>query len=256
MIHPSAIIDPKAQLASDVEVGPFTVIGPDVTIDSGTRVESHVVIKGPTSIGKDNHIYQFSSVGEDCQDKKYNNEPTRLEVGDRNEIREYVTLHRGTTQDQSLTKVGSDNLFMAYVHVGHDCVVGDGVIMANNATLAGHVHVGDGAILGGFTGVHQFCTVGAYSMAGFFSAVNKDVPAFVLVSGIMAKAFGMNFEGMKRRGYSSELRHALRNAYKLVYRSELTLAEAILELEPKASESAEMKLFVDSLTSATRGIVR
>ena len=255
MIHSTAIIDSKAELAEDVEVGPYSIVGPDVQIDSGTVIASHVVLKGPTTIGKNNKIFQFSSVGEDCQDKKYDGELTRLEIGDDNTIREYVTLHRGTIQDRALTTIGSRNLFMAYVHVGHDCVVGNDIIFANNATLAGHVTVGDGAILGGFTGVHQFCQVGAFSMAAMFSAINKDVPAFVMVQGNMAAAHGMNIVGMKRRGYSKELIKTLRNAYRIVYRQGVTIEEAKSQLK-SLDQSSELKLFIDSIESSQRGITR
>ena len=183
MIDSRAVINPKAELAEDVKVGPFSIIGPDVQIDAGTEIGPHVVIKGPTSIGKDNQIYQFTSIGEDPQDKKYADEVTRLEIGDRNVIREFCTMHRGTLQDQGLTKIGDDNLFMAYTHVAHDCVIGDHVIMANGASIAGHVHVGDHAILGGFTLVHQFTQIGEYSFSAMGSAITQDIPPFVMVGG-------------------------------------------------------------------------
>ena len=256
MIHPSAIVDPKAELATDVEVGPFSIIGPDVQIDAGTVIGPHVVVRGPTRIGKGNRIFQFASVGEDCQDKKYKGEPTRLEIGDNNIIREGATLHRGTVQDNSLTRVGSNNLFMAYVHIAHDCIVGDNCIFANNASIAGHVHVGDGVILGGFTGVHQFCKIGSYAMTSLYSVVNMDIPAFVMVQGYPARARGMNFEGMKRRGYSKELISQLRAAYRTLYRSGLTLAEALARLQEEAGDSAEMAMLLDSLQRSERGIVR
>ena len=244
MIHPSAIIDPKAELAADVEIGAGTVIGP------------HVVVRGPTRIGKGNRIFQFASVGEECQDKKYKGEPTRLEIGDNNIIREGATLHRGTVQDNSLTRVRSNTLFMAYVHIAHDCIVGDNCIFANNASIAGHVHVGDGVILGGFTGVHQFCKVGSYAMTSLYSVVNMDIPAFVMVQGYPARARGMNFEGMKRRGYSTELISQLRAAYRTLYRSGMTLAEALARLQDEAGDSAEMAMLLDSLQRSERGIVR
>ena len=256
MIHPSAIIDPKAELAADVEVGPFSIIGPDVEIGAGTVIGPHVVVRGPTRIGKGNRIFQFASVGEECQDKKYKGEPTRLEIGDNNIIREGATLHRGTVQDNSLTRVGSNNLFMAYVHIAHDCIVGDNCIFANNASIAGHVHVGDGVILGGFTGVHQFCKVGSYAMTSLYSVVNMDIPAFVMVQGYPARARGMNFEGMKRRGYSKELISQLRAAYRTLYRSGMTLAEALARLQDEAGDSAEMAMLLDSLQRSERGIVR
>lgn len=256
MIHPTAIVDPKAELASGVEIGPYSIIGPGVRIGSGTRIGPHVVMRGPTTIGRDNRIFQFASVGEDCQDKKYKGEPTELVIGERNVIREGCTLHRGTVQDQGVTRIGSDNLLMAYVHIAHDCVVGDGTIFANNATIAGHVHVGDGVILGGFTAVHQFVHIGAWAMTAFSSAVNQDIPAFVMVRGNMAEAHGMNFEGMKRRGYSAEVIAALRNAYKTVYLRGLKIEGALAQLEADAASMPEVKLFVDSIRTSTRGIVR
>ena len=256
MIHPTAIIDPGAELAADVKVGPYCVIGAGVEIGAGTVIGPHVVIQGPTRIGESNRIFQFSSVGEECQDKKYRGEPTRLEIGDNNVIREGVTMHRGTVQDEGVTRVGNDNLFMAQVHVAHDCVVGNDCILANNATLAGHVHVGDGVILGGFTGVHQFCKIGSYAMASLYSVVNMDIPAFVMVQGYPARARGMNFEGMKRRGYDKPLMASLRAAYRTLYRSGLTLAQALEQLEAQSDSSAEMKMFVDSIKASERGITR
>ena len=257
MIHPTALIDPAAELAEDVQVGPYTVIGPDVKIGSGTVIASHVVIKGPTTIGKNNHIFQFASVGEDCQDKKYKGEPTRLEIGDDNVIRENATIHRGTVQDQGVTKIGSGNLFMASTHVGHDCVVGDNNILANYAALAGHVKVGDSVILGGYTGIHQFCQVNSYSMCGMGSMVTKDVPRYVMVSGDPAKAHGMNFEGMRRRGMPAEVIKALRSAYKMVYIKGMPLEQALSEIESsdivKVQEVAD---FVRSIRQSNRGIVR
>ncbi|WP_022964021.1 acyl-ACP--UDP-N-acetylglucosamine O-acyltransferase [Halopseudomonas pelagia] len=255
-IHPQAIVDPSARLAEDVEVGPWTLIGPDVEIGAGTVIGPHVVIRGPTIIGQRNRIFQFSSIGEDCQDKKYNGEPTRLVIGDHNVIREGCTLHRGTVQDQGVTTIGNHNLLMAYVHVAHDCIVGDHIIMANNATIAGHVRVGDGAILGGYTTVHQFCHLGAWSMSAANSAVFKDIPAYVMVGGNPASAHGMNFEGMRRRGFSPELLAALRRAYKVVYRQGLTLQDALKALEEPAEQFAEIALYRDSIVASTRGITR
>lgn len=256
MIHATAIVDPKAELASGIGIGPWSIVGAGVRIDSGTVIGPHVVLRGPTTIGKDNRIFQFASVGEECQDKKYKGEPTTLVIGDRNVIREGCTLHRGTVQDQGTTQIGNDNLFMAYVHIAHDCVVGNDTIFANNATIAGHVHVGDGVILGGFTAVHQFCRIGAYAMSSFSSAINQDVPAFVMVRGNMATPHGMNVEGMKRRGYSAELIAILRNAYKTVYMRGLKIEEALAQLDADAANSAELKLFVDSIRASTRGIIR
>ncbi len=256
MIHSTAIIDKRAELADDVEVGPYSVIGPDVSIDSGTAIGPHVVVGGPTHLGKNNRIFQFASVGEACQDKKYNGEPTRLEMGDNNIIRECVTIHRGTVQDNGLTKIGNNNLLMAYVHVAHDCIVDDDCIFANNASIAGHVHMGKGVILGGMTGVHQFCHIGKYAMTAGCSLVLKDVPAYVMVGGNPAAAHGMNYEGMKRRGWDKALLRTMRHAYKTVYRQGNTLDEALAILEPQVKECAELQPFIDSLKGSTRGIVR
>ncbi|MGB1172206.1 MAG: acyl-ACP--UDP-N-acetylglucosamine O-acyltransferase [Marinobacterium sp.] len=256
MIHPQAIIDPSAKLAEGVEVGPWSYIGPDVEIGANTRIESHVVVKGPTKIGSGNHIFQFASVGEDCQDKKYAGEPTELIIGDNNVIREGVTIHRGTIQDKSLTQIGSHNLLMAYVHVAHDCVVGDHTILANNAALAGHVHVGDHTILGGFTAVHQFCHIGAHVMCGAGTVVLQDIPSYTLATGNPASPHGINAEGLKRRGFSPESIRALKNAYKTIYRKNLSLSDAITKLESlEASESALTPL-IESLRNSSRGIIR
>ncbi|PCJ18999.1 MAG: acyl-[acyl-carrier-protein]--UDP-N-acetylglucosamine O-acyltransferase [Gammaproteobacteria bacterium] len=256
MIHPQAIVDSKAELAPDVEVGPWSFIGPGVQIDSGTVIGPHTVIKGPTQIGKNNKIFQFSSIGEDCQDKKYAGEPTRLEIGDDNVIREYVTIHRGTVQDQGVTSIGNDNLLMAYVHIGHDCIVGNHVVLANYSALAGHVIVGDYVILGGMTGVHQFCSVGAYSMSSISSVIVNDVPAFLMVQGNNATARGMNFEGMRRKGFAAEDIQALRQAYKTVYRKGLTVKQALSEIESSKDIGERLQLFIDSIKSSKRGIVR
>ncbi|MCL6416373.1 acyl-ACP--UDP-N-acetylglucosamine O-acyltransferase [Aestuariirhabdus sp. Z084] len=255
-IHESAIVDSSAIIGANVEIGPWTLVGPEVEIGEGSVLHSHVVVKGPTTLGRNNEIFQFASIGEDCQDKKYSGEPTRLVVGDNNVFRESCTIHRGTVQDESLTLIGSDNLFMAYTHVGHDCVIGNGCILANYAGIAGHVHIGDGAILSAMSGVHQFCRVGSYSMCAAGAIVLKDVPAFVMVSGHPAKANGMNFEGMKRRGYSKPLMQSLRKAYKKTYREGLTLDVALGELQAIESPEPELQLFIDSLKTSTRGIVR
>lgn len=256
MIHPSAIIHPGARLAADVEVGPWTIIGPDVEIDEGCVIASHVVIKGPTQIGKHNRIYQFSSIGEDTPDLKYKGEPTRLVIGDHNIIREGVTIHRGTVQDRSETTIGNHNLLMAYVHVGHDSVIGNHCILVNNAALAGHVHIGDWAILSGFTLVHQFCKIGAHSFSGMGTAIGKDVPAYVMVNGSPAEAKNINAEGLRRRGFSKEDIAVLTKAYKTIYRRGLTLDQALAELEPQVSSCAALQLLIDSLKSSERGIVR
>ena len=255
MIDSQAIIDSRANIAEGVEIGPWTTVGPDVCIDAGTVIGSHVVLKGPTTIGKNNRIFQFASVGEDCQDKKYQGEPTRLEVGDHNTIREGCTIHRGTIQDQGVTRIGNHNLLMAYVHVAHDCCIGDNNILANNATLAGHVQVGSDVIMGGFSGVHQFCQIGSYSMAGMGSMIVKDVPAYVMVSGDKAKPQGLNVEGMRRRGYSKETIALLRNAYKTVFRQGLPIKKALSMLDAMP-RSPELSLFIETLKASTRGIVR
>ncbi len=256
MIHPSAIIHPDARLAADVEVGPWTIIGPDVEIGAGSVIASHVVIKGPTRIGKQNRIYQFSSIGEDTPDLKYKGEPTRLVIGDHNTIREGVTIHRGTVQDRNETTIGDHNLLMAYVHVGHDSVIGNHCILVNNAALAGHVHIGDWAILSGFTLVHQFCKIGAHSFSGMGTAIGKDVPAYVMVNGSPAEAKNINTEGLRRRGFTKEDITVLTKAYKTIYRRGLTLDEALAELDAQVSECAALQLLIDSLRSSERGIVR
>jgi UDP-N-acetylglucosamine acyltransferase len=256
MIDPRAIVHPKAELADDVKVGPFTVIGAEVQIDSGTEIGPHVVINGPTVIGKDNVVYQFSSIGEDPQDKKYSDEPTRLEIGDRNVIREFCTMHRGTQQDQGLTLIGSDNLFMAYTHVAHDCVIGDHVIMANGASIAGHVHLGDHAILGGFTLVHQFTQIGEYSFSAMGSAITQDIPPFVMVGGRPTRPHGINSVGMERNGKSPEVIRQIRQAYKILYKNNLRLEDAIEEMEGMAGESNELSNMVSFLRNVTRGILR
>ncbi|MCQ8180267.1 acyl-ACP--UDP-N-acetylglucosamine O-acyltransferase [Methylomonas sp. SURF-1] len=256
MIDARAIVHPKADLAEDVRVGPFTVIGPDVQIDAGTEIGPHVVIKGPTAIGRDNRVYQFSSIGEDPQDKKYADEITRLEIGDRNVIREFCTMHRGTQQDQGLTLIGSDNLFMAYTHVAHDCVIGDHVIMANGASIAGHVHLGDHAILGGFTLVHQFTQIGEYSFSAMGSAITQDIPPYVMVGGRPTRPHGINSVGMERNGKSPEVIRQIRQAYKILYKSNLRLEDAIEEMEGMAGESNELSNMVSFLRNVTRGILR
>lgn len=256
MIDSTAIIDKRAELASDVSVGPYTVIGADVKIDSGTVIGSHVVIKGPTSIGKDNHIFQFSSIGEDPQDKKYAAELTRLEIGDRNTIREFATMHRGTQQDQSLTKIGNDNLFMAYTHVAHDCMIGDHVVMANGASLAGHVYLNSHAILGGFTLVHQFTKIGQYSFAAMGSAITQDVPPFVMVGGKPTRPHGINAVGMERNGFSSDDIRLIRKAYKIVYKMNLRLEDAIDELLNLDGNNVHLSQLADFLRHVSRGILR
>lgn len=254
-IHPSAIVDPSACIAEGVRVGPWSIIGADVTLGEGTQVASHVVIKGPTTIGKDNRILQFSSVGEDTPDLKYQGEATRLVIGDRNVIREGVTIHRGTVQDRAETTIGNDNLIMAYAHIGHDSVIGNHCILTNNSALAGHVHMGDWAILGGYTLVHQYCVIGAHAFTGMGSAVGKDIPAFVTVAGAPAAARSMNLEGLKRRGFTKSQLANLSKAFKIIYRRGLTLESAMQELAALEDEG-EIKTLLASLKSSTRGIVR
>jgi UDP-N-acetylglucosamine acyltransferase len=256
VIHSTAIIEPGAKLGNNVSVGPYSYIGNDVVIGDNCIIESHVVVKGPSTIGSGNHIFQFASVGEACQDKKYNNEPTTLIIGDNNVIRECATIHRGTTQDKGVTKIGSNNLFMAYTHVAHDAVIGDNVIFANNASVAGHVHIGDWVILAGNSGVHQFCKVGAHAFVGMYSAINKDVPPFVTTIGIPAGPVAINTEGMKRRGFESDEIMAVRRAYKTFYRKSLGVDEAIASLSEDAAMYPAVQLMIDFVQSSERGILR
>ena len=254
--HATAIISDSARIAKDVEVGPYTIIGENVEIGSGCIIDSHVVINGPTCIGENNHIYQFCSIGDDPQDKKYKGEPTRLEIGDDNTIREFCTISRGTLQGNSVTRIGNDNWIMAYAHIAHDCVIGSHCIFANNATLAGHVRVDDWVIFGGFTGAHQFCRIGAHAFLGMYAAITQDVPAYTMIGGQPTAPKGINAEGLKRRGFSDDKIRSIRNAYKIVYRSGAKLSKAIKDLESMVAEQPEIELFVDSLKSSERGIIR
>lgn len=256
MIHPTAIIHPDARLAPDVEVGPWTMIGADVEIGAGTVIESHVVIKGPTRIGERNHIYQFSTIGEATPDLKYKGEATCLVIGDDNTIREGVTIHRGTVQDRSETTIGNHNLLMAYVHIGHDSVVANHCILVNNTALAGHVHIGDWAILSGFTLVHQYCHIGAHSFTGMGTALGKDLPAFVMATGNPAEAKSVNAEGLRRRGFERADIATIQKAFKILYRRGLTLNEALAELDGMTDDCAALHTMVDSIRNASRGIVR
>lgn len=256
VIHATAIVSDKARIAADVSIGAYSVIGDDVEIDSGTTIDSHVVINGPTTIGKDNHIYQFASIGDDPQDKKYADEPTRLEIGDRNSIREFCTISRGTIQDAGVTVLGNDNWIMAYVHIAHDCQIGSNTIMANNATLAGHVQVGDWVIFGGFAGVHQFCKIGAHSFLGMYAGINRDVPAYTMASGQPAVPRGINAEGLKRRDFTDRQIRNIKNAYRIVYRQGKKLSEAINEIDALSKEQPELQLLLDSLRSSDRGLIR
>ena len=256
MIHSTAIVSGSASIADDIEIGPYTVIGDHVVIGGGTRIGSHVVINGPTVIGEDNRIYQFASIGDDPQDTKYAKEPTKLTIGDRNTIREFCTFSRGTVQDAGETIVGDDNWIMAYVHVAHDCRVGSHTIMANNTTLAGHVHVGDWVIMGGFSGAHQFCKIGAHAFLGMYTGINRDVPAYTMVSGNPGVPRGINSEGLKRRGYDADQIRNIKNAYRLVYRKGMKLGDAIEQIADRATSQNELELFLDSLRSSERGLVR
>ncbi|HMU90091.1 MAG TPA: acyl-ACP--UDP-N-acetylglucosamine O-acyltransferase [Pseudomonadales bacterium] len=256
MIDPRAIIDKDARLASDVVVGPWSIIGPDVEIGAGTVIGPHVVIARSTRIGCNNRIYQFATIGEDCQDKKYHGETTYLEIGDHNIIREGCTLHRGTVQDKSLTRIGNHNLLMAYVHIAHDCIVGDHTVFANNATLGGHVQVADWAILGGYTLVHQFCQIGGHAFCGTGSVVLKDIPAYVMVNGNSAKAHGINSDGLRRRNFSDEQINTIRRAYRILYREGHSAAEAIEQIAALVDESPVLLPLLESLRGSTRGIVR
>lgn len=254
MIHPTAIIDEGAKLGSNVRVGAYSIIGADVEIGDDCDIGPHVVLRGPTTLGRGNRIFQFASVGEDCQDKKYAGEPTRLVVGDNNIFREFVTVHRGTVQDQGITSIGSNNLLMAYVHVAHDCVVGDNVILANNTTLAGHVHVGDWAILGGFTGVHQFCHIGAHAFTAVNSVVVQDIPPYIMAQGHNAVPRTINSEGLKRRGYTNEQITNIKRAFKILYRKGLTIAEAVAQMQEL--DAGEVDSMIEFVQNSSRGIIR
>jgi len=256
MIHPTAIIAESATVAEGVEIGPYSIIGEEVEIGAGTKVAAHVVINGPTVIGADNQIYQFSSIGEVPQDKKYEGEATKLTIGDRNTFFEGCTVSRGTVQDDGVTTIGDENWVMAYVHIAHDCHVGNHTIFANNATLAGHVHIGDWAILGGFAGTHQFCRIGAHSFLGAYSNTNRDVPAYTTVTGQPSEPRGINSEGLRRRGFTQDQIRNIKNAYRLVYRQGLKLNEAIAEIEGRVAEQPELRLFLESLTVTGRGLIR
>jgi UDP-N-acetylglucosamine acyltransferase len=255
VIHNSAIIDPSAVIGKNVTIGPWTTIGPDVVVGDDCNIASHVVVKGPTVLGCNNKIYQFSSVGEDTPDLKYKGEPTRLIVGDNNTIREGVTIHRGTVQDNSVTTIGNNNLFMAYVHIGHDCVVGDHVIMVNNAAISGHVHIGDWAILSGFAVVHQYVRLGAHCFVGPAAFIYHDVPAYVTVAGNPAEPRTINREGLKRRGFTTDQIALANKAYKTLYRRGLQLSEALTMIS-ELGDDPIISMFIESLEISARGIIR
>ncbi|MGB1311540.1 MAG: acyl-ACP--UDP-N-acetylglucosamine O-acyltransferase [Leucothrix sp.] len=256
MIHPSAVIDSKADIADGVSIGPFSVIGPDVTIGRGCKIGPNVVIEGPTRMGEDNEIYQFASVGAAPQDKKYAGEPTELIIGDRNVIRESCTLNRGTSQDIGKTVIGDDNWIMAYVHIAHDCVVGNNTIFANNATLAGHVHIKDYAILGGFTLVHQFCYIGEYAFTGMGTALTKDLPPYVTAFGSPAIPRGINKEGLKRNGFDSDSIARIKQSYRMLYRQELPFQYALSKMEEAYAEHPEIMALYKFCRRSERGIIR
>jgi UDP-N-acetylglucosamine acyltransferase len=256
MIHSTAIIDPSAKIAADVEIGPYCIVGPNVEIGTGTVLKSHVVINGPTKIGANNEFYSFSTIGEDPQDKKYAGEATLLEIGNNNLFRENITVNRGTVQGGGITKIGDDNWIMAYVHIAHDCIVGNDNTLANNATLAGHVILEDKIILGGFTLVSQFNRIGSHAFSAMGSVISRNIPPYVLVSGHMAKPVGVNVEGLKRRGFSTQQIRNIKNAYKLVYRASLTLDEALSRISDIEQEDKELVEFIEFISKQEGGIIR
>jgi UDP-N-acetylglucosamine acyltransferase len=256
VIDPRAAVDPKAELASDVEVGAFAVIGPDVVIGPGSRIGPHAVVTGPTRMGRENVVFQFASIGAAPQDKKYAGEPTRLEIGDRNMFRECCTINRGTTKDRGVTTIGNDNWFMAYTHVAHDCIVGNNCILSNFATLGGHVELGDWVIMAGFSGIHQFCKIGPHAFLANNAAVTRDVPPYVLVTGQPAEPHSVNSEGLKRRGFTEQQIRNIRNAYRILYRDGLKLAEALEKLKALVPEQPELGIFVDFIGTSERSLVR
>jgi UDP-N-acetylglucosamine acyltransferase len=256
MIDPRAVIDARSEIAADVEIGPFTVIGPDVSIAAGCRIGPHVVIRGPTRLGANNQIFQFASIGDAPQDKKYRGEPTRLEIGAGNTFREYCTVNRGTAHDEGVTRIGDDNWFMAYTHVAHDCQIGSHCILANLATLGGHVELGDWVIMAGFSGVHQFCKIGAHCFVANNAAVTRDVPPYLMVTGQPAVPHSVNAEGLKRRGFTPEQIRNIRNAFKILYRSDAKLADATEQIKGLAASQPELVPYVEFLAASTRSIVR
>lgn len=256
MIGNEPVIDPSAKIGKDVTIGPWTVIGPEVEIGDGCDIASHVVIKSHTRLGKNNRIFQFASVGEDPSDKKYHGEVSWLEMGDNNIVREGATLHRGTESGGGITRIGSDNLFMPYTHVAHDCILGNHIIFSNNAAVSGHVIVEDWAILSGYAGVYQFLRIGAHSFVGGLTHINMDVPAYAVVKGTPAQPKGINITGLERRGFSKDSIRAIRQAYKIIYRQGLNIDEALKQLEPLVKEHSELQLLIDSIKASQKGIIR
>lgn len=256
MIDPRAVIDARAEIAAGVEIGPYTIIGPDVSIADGCRIGPHAVIRGPTKLGPNNLVFQFASIGDAPQDKKYQGEPTRLEIGAGNTFREFCTVNRGTAHDVGVTRIGDDNWFMSYTHVAHDCQIGSHCVLANCATLGGHVELGDWVIMAGFSGVHQFCKIGAHCFLANNAAVTRDVPPFLMVTGQPAEPHSVNSEGLKRRGFTPEQIRNIRNAFRILYRSGLKLAPATEQLKALAASQPEIVPFVEFLATTTRSIVR
>jgi len=256
LIHPTAIVNSKANLDSSVKVGPYSIIDADVSIGAGSVIGNHVTITGNTTIGKNNYIYHYSSIGESPQDKKYNQEKTFLEIGDNNTIREFCTFNRGTAQDQSLTKIGNNNWIMAYVHLAHDCEIKNHTILANNTSLAGHVTIDDYAILGGFTLVHQFCKIGSHIITAVNTVVFKDIPPYIIAAGYDAKPNGINVEGLKRRGFDPKIITKIKEAYKILYRKGLSLNEAEAQIKLLSKDTKELNLYTDFIAKSTRGIIR
>ncbi|NND35609.1 MAG: acyl-ACP--UDP-N-acetylglucosamine O-acyltransferase [Gammaproteobacteria bacterium] len=256
MIHPTAVISSTARVGDEVRIGAYTVVGPKVEIGSGCDIGSHCVLKGPTTLGPNNRIYSFASIGDDPQDKKFAGEDTRLEIGSGNTIREYCTINRGTTQDEGVTSLGNDNWIMAYAHIAHDCRLGDHIIMANGSTLGGHVHVGDYAMLSAFAAIHQFCRVGAHSFVGAYGGIAKDVPPYVLVFGTPPKPRGINSEGLQRRGFTAEQVRNLKEAYRLLYRSDTLVAEVVAQLKERVAEQSELQILIEFIEKSERGLIR
>jgi UDP-N-acetylglucosamine acyltransferase len=256
VIDARAIVSAEAQLAPDVTVGPFSIIGPQVRIGARTVIGPHVVVNGPTTIGADNRIFQFASIGDAPQDKKYRGEPTQLVIGDRNVFRESCTINRGTTHDKGVTRIGNDNLFMAFSHVAHDCSIGNNTVFANSVAMGGHVEVGDWVILGGLTAIHQFIKIGAHAFLGGGAILSRDVPPYLMVAGNPAVPHGINAEGLRRRGFNEEQIRHIREAYRVLYRSDLKLADALARLAPLAQERPEIRTFVDFIDASTRSLVR